>query len=104
MLLPAFGPGAGAGDILAAAGAGGPGGRRFADVALLSGVSTCFALGAATIEQVKHLTAGAAGPLAGLAALPGLRPLRPRLAAVADGCDPPELQGVFAAPVLAADP
>ncbi len=104
MLLHAFGARAGAGDILAAAGDGGPGGRRFADVALLSAVSTCFALGAATIEQVKHLTAGAAGPLAGLAALPGLRTLRPRLAAIADGCDPLELQAMFAAAMLAADP
>ena len=51
MLLHAFGARAGAGDILAAAGDGGPGGRRFADVALLSAVSTCFALGAMTVEQ-----------------------------------------------------
>ena len=42
MLLHALGARAGAGDILAAAGDGVPGGRRFADVALLSAVSTCF--------------------------------------------------------------
>ena len=105
MLLHAFGARAGAGDILgAAAGDGGPGGRRFADVGLLSAVSTCFALGAATIEQFKHLTAEAAGPLAGLTGLPGLRTLRPRLAAIADGCDPLELQAMFASAMLAADP
>ena len=44
----------------------------------------CFALGAATIEQFKHLAAAEAGPLAGLGALPGLRALRPQLAAIAD--------------------
>jgi hypothetical protein len=104
MLLHAFGARAGAGGILAAAGAGEKDGRRFADVGLLSAVSTCFALGAATVEQFKHLTSGAAGPLAGLAALPGLRTLRPRLAAIADGTDPLELQVMFAQAMLAADP
>ena len=51
MPLHAFGARAGAGDILAAAGDGGPGVRWFADVALLSAVSTCFVLGAGTVEQ-----------------------------------------------------
>src|SRR6266705_3348026 len=104
MLLHAFSARAGAGGILAAAGAGEKDGRRFADAGLLSAVSTCFALGAATVEQFKHLTSGAAGPLAGLAALPGLRTLRPRLAAIADGTDPLELQVMFAQAMLAADP
>ena len=45
----------------------------------------CFALGAATTEQFKHLAAAEAGPLAGLGTLPGLRTLRPRLAQIADG-------------------
>ena len=101
MLLHAFGGRAGAGEILAAA-AGGDG--RPGDVALLSAVSICFALGAATIEQFKHLTAAAAGPLAGLAALPELRTLRPRLAAIADRTDPVALQRLFAQAMLAADP
>src|SRR5258708_766336 len=100
----ARGGGAGAGGILAAAGAGEKDGLRFADVGLLSAVSTCFALGAATTEQFKHLTAGAAGPLAGLTALPGLRTLRPRLAALADATDPLELQALFARPMLRAGP
>ncbi len=104
MLLHAFGARAGAGGILAAAGAGEEDGLRFADVGLLSAVSTCFALGAATTEQFKHLTAGAAGPLAGLTALPGLRTLRPRLAALADATDPLELQAMFARAMLEADP
>jgi hypothetical protein len=95
----------GSGGILAAAaGDGGPGGRRFADVGLLSAVSTCFALGAATIEQFKHLAAEAAGPLAGRTSLPGLRTLRPRLAEIADAADSLELQAMFAQATLGADP
>jgi hypothetical protein len=105
MLLHAFLARAGAASILAAAaGDGGPGGRQFADAALLSATSIGFALGAATVEQFKHLTAQAAGPLAGLTSLPDARTLRPRLAEIADGCDPLELQALFAAAMLAADP
>src|SRR5260370_3490901 len=99
MLLHAFAGGAGAGQILAAAAGGEPAG-----VALLSAVSLCFALGAATLEQFKHLAAADAGPLAGLAALPDLRTIRPRLAAIADGTDPVAVQRLFASPLLAADP
>jgi hypothetical protein len=98
MLLHAFFAQAGAGTVLAAA-AGGPG-----DTLLLSAVSMCFALGAATTEQFKHLAAAEAGPLAGLAVLPGLRALRPRLAAIADAADPVALQRMFASAMLAADP
>src|SRR5487761_1380431 len=103
MLLHAYASQADAGVVLAAA-AGDRDGFRFADVALLSATSICFALGAATIEQFKHLTAACAGPLAGLAVLPDPRTLRPRLAAIADGCDPAELQAMFAAAMLAAEP
>lgn len=99
MLLHAFGERAGAGEILAAAA-----GRQPADVALLSAVSMCFALGAATIEQFKHLTAADAGPLAGLGALPDLRTLRPALAAIADRTDPAALQRLFSSAMLSADP
>jgi len=106
MLLHAFSARAGAWQLLAAAAgqADATAGARYGDVALLSAVSACFALGAATIEQFKHLAAEAAGPLAGLAALPGLRTLRPRLAAIADATDPLELQSAFASAMLAADP
>jgi transposase len=100
MLLHAFSARADAGRVLAAAG----GGQKPADTALLAAVSMCFALGAATIEQFKHLAAAEAGPLAGLAALPGLRALRPQLAAIADGADPLDLQRLFASAMLAADP
>ena len=102
MLLHAFGGRAGAGEILAAA-AGGEDGRP-GDAALLSAVSMCFALGAATTEQFKHLAAAEAGPLAGLAVLPGLRALRPELAAIADRTDPLRLQSMFASAMLTADP
>ena len=106
MLLHAYTARAGAGQVLeAAAGAGrGAAGYRFADVALLSATGMCFALGAATIEQVKHLTAACAGPLAGLAVLPHLRTLRPALAAIADAADPLALQEMAARAMLAADP
>ena len=103
MLLHAFGSQASSGAILAACGDGESRGR-YEDVALLAAASLGFALGAATIEQFKHLTAQAAGPLAGLAVLPGLRTLRPRLAAIADRTDPLELQSLFAAAMLGADP
>ena len=42
-------------------------------MALLTAVSMCFALGAATTGEFKHLAAAEAGLLAG-GALPGLRP------------------------------
>ena len=70
----------------------------------LSAVSMCFALGADTIEQFKHLAAADAGPLAGLAVLPGLRTLRVHLARIADGADPVAVQAMFAAAMLTADP
>src|ERR1035441_1495048 len=78
MLLHAFLARAGAGTVLAPARGEPP------DAALLTAVSMCFALGAATTEQFKHLAAAEAGPLAGLGALPGLRVLRPELARIAD--------------------
>jgi hypothetical protein len=97
MLLHAY-PGQ-AGDIRPEAA-----GREARETALLSMVSACFALGAATAEQFKHLAPAEAGPLAGLAALPSLRTLRPRLAAAADAADPLELQTAFAQAMLAANP
>src|ERR1035441_1977998 len=97
MLLHAFASRAGAGEIFrAAAGQDAPP----QDVALLAAVSACFALGAATTEQFKHLAAAEAGPLAGL----GRRRLRPALAAIADRTDPLELQRMFARAMLDADP
>ena len=103
MLLHAY-PGR-AGEILPQAAGG-----EAREAALLSAVSTCFALGAATAEQVKHLAPAEAGPLAGLEALPSLRTLRPgagrdrrrrRPAGAAGGIRPamlaanPETSGVY---------
>ncbi len=104
MLLHAFFARADAGAVLAAAAAGPGRAAGPADAALLSAVSMCFALGAATTEQFKHLAAAEAGPLAGLGVLPGLRTLRPRLAQIADGSDPLAVQALFASAMLAADP
>src|SRR5271169_5417943 len=104
MLLHAFFARAGAGTVLAGAAAGPGRAAGPADAALLSSVSMCFALGAATTEQFKHLAAAEAGPLAGLGVLPGLRTLRPRLAQIADGSDPLAVQSLFASAMLAADP
>ena len=101
MLLHAFAARAGAGDIFRAA-AGQDAAPQ--DVALLAAVSACFALGAAATEQFKHLAAAEAGPLAGLSRLPGLRTLRPGLAAIADRAGPLDLQRMFAAAMLDADP
>jgi hypothetical protein len=99
MLLHAFFARTDAGSALPASGD-----RRPADVALLTAVSMCFALGADTIEAFKHLAAADAGPLAGLGVLPGLRTLRPALARIADGADPLAVQAMFAAAMLSADP
>ena len=96
MLLHAFYARTGAGGLL-------PGAAGL-DAALLTAVSMCFALGAHTTEQFKHLAPAEAGPLAGLAVLPGLRALRPALARIAGGLDPLELQRAFAAAMLSADP
>ena len=98
MLLHAFFARAAAGTVLADAAAGPE------EVALLTAVSMCFTLGAATTEQFKHLAAAEAGPLAGLGRLPGLRALRPELARIADRADPLRLQSLFAAAMLTADP
>jgi hypothetical protein len=103
MLLNAFTSRVGASDVFAAAGGTGAG-RRFDDVAILTGVSTVFALGFASMEQAKHPDRAQVGPLAGITVLPELRTLRPRLAAIADGCDPFGLQRAFATAMLAADP
>ncbi len=79
-------------------------GHRFDDVALLTAVSTVFALGFSSIEQAKHPDRAQVGPTAGITVLPELRTLRPRLAAIADACDPLELQRAFATAMLHADP
>jgi len=108
MLLHAFTDRVGATDLFAqAVGAAPPalaGRRRFDDVAVLSAVSTVFALGFASLEQAKHPDRAQVGPVAGIDVLPELRTLRPRLAAIADRCDPLALQRSFATAMLDAEP
>ena len=75
----------------------------FDDVALLCATTVAFGLGTGSVEAVKHLDRVSAGALAGLVTLPELRTLRPRLAAIADACDPLAVQTSLAAAMLAAD-
>ncbi|MDT5027398.1 MAG: hypothetical protein QOE61_3824 [Micromonosporaceae bacterium] len=103
MLLHGFTDRVDATSVFASAGTAGAG-RRFDDVAVLTAVTTVFALGFASMEQAKYPDRAQVGPLAGIEVLPELRTLRPRLAAIADGCDPLLLHPAFATAMLAADP
>jgi Transposase protein len=103
MLLHAFTDRVGATDVFASA-ATAVAGRRFDDLAVLTGVSTVFALGFACLEQAKHPDRAQVGPVVGIDVLPELRTLRPRLAHIADRCDPVQLQRAFAAAMLTAEP
>jgi hypothetical protein len=104
MLAHAYLDRIGAEAILAAALAPGPARARYDDLALLTATSLAFALGASSAEGTKHLIPAQAGILAGIGRLPGLRTLRPRLASIADRCDPLALQRQLGAAMLAADP
>jgi hypothetical protein len=75
----------------------------FDDVAVLCAATVAFGLGVGSVEAAKHLDRVSAGALAGLASLPELRTLRPRLAAIADACDPLTVQTRLATAMLAAD-
>ena len=61
---------------------------RYDDLGLLTATSLAFALGASSAEGTKHLIPAQAGILAGIGRLADPRTLRPRLAAIADRCDP----------------
>ncbi len=76
---------------------------RYDDLGLLTATCLAFALGTSSVEATKHLIRSQAGSLAGLAALPELRTLRPRLAGLAEGCDPLGLQRRLATAILEAD-
>jgi hypothetical protein len=80
-----------------------PGQPHFDDMALLCATSMAFALGTDSVEATKHLIREQVGPLAGLDRLPALRTLRPRLAALAESCDPLVLQAQLAQAMVAAD-
>ena len=77
--------------------------RRFDDVALLTATSVAFALGVGSVEATKHLLRDQIGPLAGLDRLPELRTLRPRLAELAEACDPLRLQTDLATAMINAE-
>jgi len=102
MLLHPYLDRVGAQDIFATL-TGGPA-RRYDDLAVLSTATLGFALGIDTIEGAKHLRRAEAGAAVGLGAVPELKTLRTRVAALADGTDPLQLQRAFAAGMLAADP
>lgn len=102
MLLYPFLHRVGAESILASL-AGGPA-RRYDDLAVLSCATLGFALGIDTVEGSKHLRRAEAGAAVGLSIMPELKTFRTRLGALADGCDPLELQRAFAAGMLSADP
>jgi hypothetical protein len=103
MLAHAYLDRIGAEAILAAALPPGPARVRYDDLALLTATSLAFALGVSSAEGTKHLIPAQAGILAGIGRLPGLRTLRPRLASIADRCDPLALQRQLGAAMLAAD-
>ncbi len=90
--------------LAAAVGAGPSGGVRFDDLAVLTATSVCFGLGFASLEQAKHPDRAQVGPVAGIDVLPDLRTLRPRLAAIADACDPLAVQRSLAEAMLRAEP
>jgi Transposase DDE domain len=102
MLLHAFLHRVDAAGVLARVSAG-PALPRYDDLGLLTGTCLGFALGMSSVEGAKHLIRSQVGPLAGLTALPELRTLRPRLAALADRCDPLGLQQRLAEAMLGAD-
>lgn len=101
MLLHPFLDALGAAEVFSAAGAGQSG--RYDDVAVLAVAMFGFALGATTIEAMKHLARLDAGAVVGLAAMPELRTLRPRLGVIAEGVDPLALQRAFAKALVSAE-
>jgi hypothetical protein len=100
MLLWPFLAELGAGEVFSAV--AGPGAGRYGDMAVLGAVTLGFALGAGTVEGMKHLARADAGALVGVAAMPELRTLRPRLGAIADRVDALALQRTFANALVAA--
>ena len=81
---------------------GGPA-RRFDDLSVLAAAVFGFALGASSLEGIKHLGRADLGGLVAREHAPELRTLRPRLGAIADACDPVEIQTALSRGLRASD-
>jgi hypothetical protein len=77
---------------------------RYDDLAVLTGTCVAFGLGFASVEQAKLPDRAQVGAVVGIDVLPELRTLRPRLAAVADACDPLAVQRKLASAMLRVEP
>lgn len=77
--------------------------RRYDDLSVLGCGVFGFALGASSLEGVKHLGRADLGTLVGRDRAPELHTLRPRLGAIADACDPVEVQTALARGLRASD-
>jgi len=99
MLLHPFLQALGAAEVFSAAGAIHAG--RYDNVAVLAATTFGFALGAGSLEGIKHLSRADAGALVAITAMPELRTLRPRLGAIAQRVDPLALQRAFAKALVA---
>jgi transposase len=93
--------------ILAAAALGAKPSRprlRFDDLAVLTGACAAFGLGFRSVEQFKFPDRAEFGPVAGIDVMPDLRAIRPRLAQIADHCNPMQMQRSVAQEMLAVEP
>ena len=105
MLAHAFFTRVGAGSVFASldTSTAATGVRVYDDTAVLCAATVAFGVGVSSIEAAKHLDRVSAGALAGLDTLPELRTLRPRLAGIADACDPLAVQTRLATAMLTVD-
>jgi hypothetical protein len=78
--------------------------QRYDDIAVLTGTCVAFGVGFKSVEQFKFPDRAEVGPVVGIDVLPELRTLRPRLAQIADRCDPLAVQRSLAQAMLAAEP
>ncbi|MGH2842251.1 MAG: putative transposase [Solirubrobacteraceae bacterium] len=101
MLLHPFLERVGAGGVFGALSSGPA--ARYDTTAVAVGVVFSLALGCSSVEGSKHLDPVEVGMLVGVRRQAHLRTLRPRLSALADGCDPLAVQGALARGMLAAD-
>jgi hypothetical protein len=101
MLLHPFLEKVGAGEVLSVLDSGRA--RSYDTTAVVLAATFAFALGCSSLEGSKHLQLADAGLLVGAERFPHLRTLRPRLGALADSADPPQVQVAFAKAMLDAD-